>query len=393
VTVPLQLPVVITIAGRLEEAELALLDEQIAAFEAENPDVRVEVVSERRDDSRRRQDLAGHLAEGDKSRDILLVHPTWLAEFAAEGWLRRLDAYLRAQGVVLDAFFPAAIQAATIAGETVALPWVVDGGLLYYRRDLLAEAGYEPPTTWDDVKRIALAARAAEGSPHAFVWQGAAYETLTCATLEFVWAAGGAVLDPEGIPVFDSAATRTGLQQMADLVTLGVSPAAVTTYQETATFNAFSEGDALFMRNWAYAWDRLRNADMLAAGRVGLAPLPASCLGGEVLALSAHSLHPEQAVRFMAFLVDYDQQLQLAQRGVQPPALEAVYADAGLLVESPIFEALHAGLSATRPRPQSTAYLALSEAVYTEVHRMLLGEQDAETTSAAVQRRLEHLLQ
>ena len=117
--------------------------------------------------------------------------------------------------------------------------------------------------------------------------------------------------------------------------------------------------------------------------------MPASCLGGEVLALSAHSLYPEQAFRFMAFLLGYEQQMEMARGGVQPPALETIYSDAGLLAEAPVFEALHTALSAARPRPQSAAYLALSEAIYSEANRMLRGEQDAEATAAAIQRRLE----
>jgi multiple sugar transport system substrate-binding protein len=388
VTVPVELPVVVSIAGRFENAELDLLQEQIAGFESANPDIRVEIVSERRSDAIRRQALLDHLAAGDASRDILLLHPAWLAEFDHAGWLRPLDAYARAERVALTGFFPAAIQASTLDGRLVALPWVVDGGLLYYRRDLLEAYGHDPPATWVDLQDIALEIQARESLPSGFVWQGAAYETLTCTTLEFVWASGGDVLDSAGAPIFDSPATRAGLQQMAGLIALGASPPEVAAYQETATLDVFEGGNAVFMRNWAYAWDRLQASDVALAGQVGLAPLPASCLGGEVMALSAHSLYPEQAFRFMAFLVGYEQQMDMARRGVQPPALETIYSDGALLAETPVFGALHAALSATKPRPQSAAYLELSEAIYSEVNRLLRGEQDAATAAAEVQRRL-----
>jgi trehalose/maltose transport system substrate-binding protein len=110
------------------------------------------------------------------------------------------------------------------------------------------------------------------------------------------------------------------------------------------------------------------------------------------LALSTHSLYPEQAARFMAFLVDREQQLHIARQSGQLPALETVYHDPELLAEQPIFQDLQTALANTRGRPQSPAYLALSEAIWAEVNKMLRAEQDAATTAAIIQRRLESIL-
>jgi multiple sugar transport system substrate-binding protein len=120
-----------------------------------------------------------------------------------------------------------------------------------------------------------------------------------------------------------------------------------------------------------------------------VAPLPATCLTGQSLALSAHSLHPEQAFRFMAFLADYDQQLQLAFGADHPPAVEAVYRDPALGDDAPFFATLHAALSAARPRPRSAAYQDLSAAIYGEVNKMLAGEQDVAATAVNAQRGIE----
>jgi ABC-type glycerol-3-phosphate transport system substrate-binding protein len=179
---------------------------------------------------------------------------------------------------------------------------------------------------------------------------------------------------------------------MEDLISLGISPPDIATYTEATALGTFLRGDAVFMRNWAYAWERLNREDSPLAGQIGLAPLPVSCLGGQSLALSVHSLYPEQAARFMAFLVERQQQLQHARQGVQPPALEKVYHDPDLLAENPIMADLQAALSNTRLRPQSPAYRALSEAIFGEVHKMLRGEQDAAATATLIQRRLETLL-
>jgi multiple sugar transport system substrate-binding protein len=394
VTVPFELPITIALLGRFDGGTLAVLDEQIAAFEAANPDVKVEIITKAGSLSQQpsaslREQYAAILSNEDTRVDILLLDDTWLAEFTVNRWLTPLDGYASAGGVELEGFFPGAVEAGTINDRLMALPWIVDAGLLYYRRDLLERDNYAPPETWPDVQRVALGIQGREGLPQGFVWQGAAYESLTCNTLEYVWAFGGRVLDEGGQAAFDSPQTLAALQQMSDLVTSGASPQEIATYREQTTLAAFQQGDAALMRNWFYAWALLNGEDSPLAGRVGVAPLPATCLAGQSLALSAYSLHPEQAFRFMAFLAAYDQQLQLGLGAGQPPAVEAVYRDLALGDDAPFFAALHAALSAARPRPRSVAYPDLSAAIYSEVNRMLAGEQDVAATAANAQRGIE----
>jgi maltose-binding protein MalE len=94
----------------------------------------------------------------------------------------------------------------------------------------------------------------------------------------------------------------------------------------------------------------------------------------------------------MAFLVDYQQQLQMARMGVQPPALETIYHDDELLAGDPIFRDLRTAFSATRARPHSPSYTALSGVIFTEVNKMLQAKQDVEATAATIQRQLETIL-
>jgi multiple sugar transport system substrate-binding protein len=392
VTAPFELPVIVSLAGHFDDQTLALLDAQIAAFEADNPDIKVEVVAASKEASKRRESFADLLGEGDTSRDIYLLNPTWLAQYAANDWLLPLDEYARSAGIDLDRFFDSSVQANTVAGKVVALPWTIDGGILYYRQDLLKEYDLEIPGTWADLQRLAANLRLQEGLPSGYVWQGAPYESLTCNTLEFVWSYGGAALDDDGAVVFDSTETRQALQQMLEMITSGASPASVTTFREAATLHAFLSNEAALMRNWSYARDRVNAQESAVAGKVGIAPLPSSCLGGSSLALSAHSQNPEQAFRFMAFLTGYEQQAQILLQGIQPPALEIVYSDEDLLSGDPSLRALHAALSATRPRPQTHAYTELSSAIHCEVNKMLDGKQDIETTATNIQLRLETAL-
>lgn len=392
VTVPFEMPMVISLAGFFDDRTLDVLYEQIAAFEAANGDVRVELLTVDRDPDERQEKFAASLAAGDPSFDIYAVRPHWLAGYAQPGWLRPLDGYLSAAGMDLDAFLPAVVEASTVEGRLMALPWSMDGGLLYYRRDILEARGYDPPATWAEVEAMALALRGEGGTAHGYVWQGDQYDGLTCNTLEQVWPAGGDVLDSSGRAVVDSPATRAALEQMARLLATGASPADVIAYQETGALADFQSGNAVFMRNWVYAWDRVQEPGSAVMGRVGIAPLPASCLAGQILVLSAASDCPEQAFRFMAFLAAPEQQAQLALQGLQASTVEEIYQDPDLLAQDPFLAELHPALLATRPRPQVPDYARLSEAIYTEVHRMLQGAQDPAATARNMQACLEELL-
>lgn len=391
VTVPPGLALVITLAARVDQNTLAFLDEQIATFEAANPEIRVEIITVRGNAAERQEWFAAHLQQGDRTVDLLLLDETWLAGFSARGWLAPLDEYTRLYGVEVDRFLPAAVSASTVAGRLVALPWIADDGLLYFRADLLNKYGYAPPATWADLQRLALDLKAREGLPYGFVWQGAASESLTCNALEYVWAGGGDVLDERGNVIFDSPQVRAALQQMSDMVASGASPQEITTYEEGKSLRTFQSGEAAFLRDRSYAWGRLNAADSPVAGRVGVAPLPASCLAGQSLALSAFSLHPDQAFRFMAFLVGYDRQVRLALQTGRPPALATAYQHQALAGD-PFFASLPAALAVARPRPRMADFSQVSEAIYTEVNRMLAGQQDAAATAARVQGRIQAVL-
>jgi multiple sugar transport system substrate-binding protein len=327
------------------------------------------------------------LSQGDTSIDVYVIDDTWLPQFAAHTWVAPVDSYAKSHSVDTERILPAALEASRIDGRLMALPWTAGAGLLYYRHDLLDKYGHAPPTSWEELQQIALDVKSREKLPYGYVWQGAAYESLTCNTLEFVWAYGGEVLDQDGGVVFDSPETHAALQAMLELLETDASPASVTSFHEGQALTAFQAGEAVFMRNWAYAWTILNDDDSPVRGQVSVMTPPASCYIGQSLVLSAYSLHAEEAFRLMAFLVDDEQQVQLANTD-QPPALETAYDDADLLAAEPFFDNLHAALSASQPRPRTQVYRTLSQAIYTEVNEMLSGAQDVRATVGNIQGRI-----
>ena len=134
--------------------------------------------------------------------DVTQIDVIWPGDLAEH--LVDFNQYGGAEAVADD--FPAIVTNNTVDGALVGLPWFTDGGLLYYRTDLLEKYGYSaPPKTWTELEE--MAAKIQEGERAAgnqdfwgFVWQGKAYEGLTCDALEWVYSnGGGTIVSPEKI--------------------------------------------------------------------------------------------------------------------------------------------------------------------------------------------------
>jgi multiple sugar transport system substrate-binding protein len=119
----------------------------IAGFEQENPGIRVRI--EQLPWSAAHEKLLTAFA-GDATPDVTQLGNTWLPEFVALGALAPLDARVQASREVVAAdYFQGIWDTNVVDGHTWGLPWYVDTRLLFYRRDLLAQAGFDaPPRDW-----------------------------------------------------------------------------------------------------------------------------------------------------------------------------------------------------------------------------------------------------
>ena len=92
--------------------------------------------------------------------------------------------------------FPAIIANNTVNERLLAMPWYVDAGLLFYRKDMLERYKLSVPKTWDELERTAQYVQKAERERgnsdfHGFVFQAKAYEGLSCNALEWIASFGG----------------------------------------------------------------------------------------------------------------------------------------------------------------------------------------------------------
>lgn len=204
----------------------------------------------------RAQDLADDRdrdAHESSCYDVMMLDVLWTAAFAKAGYLEQLDP----AEFDADRVLPRALAAATIDGRLWAIPGRTDVGLLYYRKDLVPV----PPKTWDELIGLAKTVAPKEGI-HGYVGQFAQYEGLTVNAMEAVWAKGGDALSADGSTVtMNAPEAKAGVQMLAKGFADGWIPKEAAEFDEEASRKDFQQGNALFMRNWAYAYASLGAPD------------------------------------------------------------------------------------------------------------------------------------
>jgi len=308
---------------------------------------------------------------------------------------------------VLAADFPRIVEADTWHGKLVALPWFTNAGILYYRKDLLKKYGLNPPETWQQLSHeAAIIQKGERAAGHSrfwgFVFQGQAYEGLTCDALEWVASSGGGTFvaadgkitadNPKAVQAIAWAASTVGK----------IAPEGVLNYEEEDARGVFQSGNAAFMRNWPYAWALAQSAGSPVRGKVGVEPLPSGTvggphvgtLGGGNLAVSRFSRHQAEAASLVRFMTSYAEQKYRAIHGAFNPTIVALYHDPAVLQADPFFGTLLPTFQGAVARPSSVTgrlYPRVSAAIFDAVHAALGGSITAKAAMAEIERRLARL--
>jgi trehalose/maltose transport system substrate-binding protein len=321
----------------------------------------VEVVSTSNDGSERLQAFQQALNAGSDKIDVLQL------DVAQVGLLgpHLLDLKPYSKGAE-KRHFSGMISNSLQNGRLVAMPWFIDAGLLYYRRDLLEKYKQEVPQTWDQLRSVSEVIQSAERRANpklwGYVWQGRAYEGLTCNAIEWVSSfGGGTIVDEKGRVSIGNPAAVKALETAAGWVGT-ISPPAVLTFGEEESRKVFQEGNAVFMRNWPYAWALAQAVDSPVKDKVGIAVLPrgtgstgsnAAALGGQELAVSKYTKHPALAAELVLYLTGDGVQKERAIKASYNPTINDLYRDPEVKRANPFLGSLLRAFSSAVARPSS----------------------------------------
>jgi trehalose/maltose transport system substrate-binding protein len=287
------------------------------------------------------------------------------------------------------------------------MPFNTELGVLYYRADLLRKYGYRnPPATWDELEKMAARIQAGERAGGdkdfwGYVWEGAAYEGLTCNALEWQVANGGGnLIEADGSISVNNPRTIGAMERARRWIGT-ISPPSVIAFKEQDARNVLHAGKAAFERDWL--WRQFSQESMIPNpdATIAIALLPggsarrASTIGGQSLAVSKYSHHPQEAAALVRFLTSHDEQLTLWKKHAMLPARRDFYASSKYLQDRPEIAQLWKDLaSVTIVRPSTVSgqhYDEVSRAYFSSVHSILAGEQEAGKAMAELQTKLERI--
>lgn len=328
------------------------------------------------------------LAAGNTDIDVYQTDVIWAPQLA-----NQLVDLTDAMKDIAGNYFPSIIESQTVNGKLVALPLFTDAPALYYRKDLLDKYGAKVPTTWSEMaetaKMVMDKERAAGNKDMwGFVFQGNSYEGLTCDALEWVKSSGGGQLvEPDGSISINNPKAAAAIEMAKGWVGT-ISPPGVLAYQEEESRGVWQTGNAVFMRNWPYAFSLGNSADSPIKGKFDVTTLPAgsasdhsaATLGGWNLAVSKYSGSPEAAIKLIRFLSSPAMQKRRALEATNLPTLVETYSDADVAAQQPIIPRWKDVFLNAVPRPSAPTkvkYNEVSSDFWTAVHKTLSGDGSA----------------
>jgi ABC-type glycerol-3-phosphate transport system substrate-binding protein len=195
-------------------------------------------------------------------------------------WLVAIDDMMAEDGISMERYPAAFAKSAQFEGKTIGFPLRAHAQLMFYRKDVLAEIGMEPPRTWDDTVAIAEAIRAKglDIEPLALYFHNDGNRQNLFIWLNFLWAAGADVFDENTCPIW---ASEEGLAATEDYIALHTvrkaTNASSISFVEQDARQSFQQGKSAMIPVWWWAYSPFINpkASVLKKEQVGFVGMPA----------------------------------------------------------------------------------------------------------------------
>ncbi len=363
------------------------IEKRVAAFEAANPTITVELQGLTWAEGKTKLTTA---FSSKTAPDLVELGSDWIAQFSSEGVLvdqaampgdsiSRFPDYIAAPGRWKEGIY--------------AWPWTTDTRVLFVNTGLLAAAGIDTNAAtplWSDV----LSRAEKVSSPpniYGFAANGSDEHRLYKKILPFFWSNGGDVLDAKGAPVVNSTQNIAALDTYLALARVGFIDG------QSGLDRLFLAGKAAYWISGPWLVQRIAKENPSLHYKV--IPMPGfsggkgySFAGGEYLAISEQSEQKEAAKKLITFLTSPAEALAFAKDlpGGTTPADLSVAGDPWL--QSAQRKAFTDQLKAARMTPVHPKWLDIEAIVEQEVAEAILGRKDAKTALDAAQARLVELL-
>jgi len=333
----------------------------------------------------------------DGSIDIFDSDVIWQAQWAPAGWAQPLDSVFPASAQ--KNYAPGMIWADTIGPHIYGIPWLFDVGHLFYREDILSAEGLKPAQTWQELhdQGVMLAKKYPKMVPFVGCYQPG--QQLICNFMEYSWSAGGNFLDDKtGAVVFDSPQNLQALEMMISYIKDKVVQPGITTMELDAGRTIFSSGNAIYHRNWNYAYAESQ-ANPALVGKVGVANPPHfdgfpsySCAGGWQYVVNAFSNHLQEAIELATFLTTYKMEVFKTLHTGDSPAYMSANSDPSVVAKFPSFPLMVAQARIEKSRPKTPFWTEMSTIAEADLVNAMIGKMTPQQALKDAQGKIEAIL-
>lgn len=364
----------------------------------DHPDQTVRLIELPDDADQQRQQMIQNATAKSDEFGVLVVDNVWTAEFAANRYIVELPQ----DQFPMGDFLKPVIDSAMYRDKLYGVPNSSDGGMLYYRKDLLDAAGVTaPPKTWAEMADACAKVKAQSPDINCYAGQFQKYEGLTVNAAEAINGAGGVITDDSGKPNVNTPEAKAGLDFLVNGFKSGEIPKEALTYKEEEGRRAFQEGKLVFLRNWPYAYNLMNKTDgsSQVAGKFQVAPLPGlngpgvSSLGGHALGISAFTKNKKTALDFIKYYTTKENMQAYLELASQAPVYTSIYDDPTLQQKFPYLTVLKESILTAKPRPKVVRYGDATLAIQDAAYGALQGQITSDEALKQLQTKLEQLSQ
>lgn len=383
-------PVELTMMMWGDPAELTVWRQIVADFEAANPGIRVNV--EVSDWDSYWTKLKTMLAGGTPP-DVFAIDAPLYLDYQSRGVLLNLQPYIDAEPQVLEGLYPITLEAYKTPEGYFGLPRDFQTIVVFYNKDMFDAAGIpypQPGWTYDDLREIAKRLTK-DTNGDGIIDQYGFYADLWDMELiwsEAIWAYGGDILSPDhSRTLINSPEARQVWKLFYDMIFVDHSWPDTTTAAEYGG-DPFLAGAAAMTTIGHWVVPGYAEAGF----RWDVAPMPrgpagqATSVNSAGFVIAKATKHPDEAWKFLKFVLSADGQKRLAELGFACPVLRSV-AESPAFLDQPVkvnHRVFLDSLQFARMKPVFKGYEEWSAVVGDGLAPVWAGEAELDPTLDAV---------
>ncbi|MBL0888041.1 extracellular solute-binding protein [Myceligenerans indicum] len=366
------------------DGDAAALDDVLASFREENPDLDLQVTLVPADEYTTKLQSA---VAGGAGPDVAQLYTESQAQFLAGGAFAPVPEGLVDGG----SFFPGAWESGVLDGIAYSVPWYSYTYALVYRSDFAQAAGAKPPTTWDETIPFFEALQgggAGKGLGADVGWDIYNGQDVT----QYLWQAGGHPMSDDGLEwTLDTPEMVDALTYNRSFFTSAIADPDAPGFLDSQPYFVEGRTGAMMTGPWVIGQlDDVAGEDGWTSEHVATAPLPAGA-GGSVGAIAggswgvgADSDNPEASWKVVRHLAEPGTQVAQYEALASLPAVRSAWDDPAIAHE-PLLDAFFEQLEDAETYPQVEPWAQIATQLGAEMEAVAKERQTPEEAAAAIQ--------